>query len=119
MLTGAISGSDNNYTAFIGYPAEVAILNPVTNMVGRAIGTNYTYNGSVHHIVAAKLKIFPYSGAFNASQQPLGYFRVVALDIDGQNGAYPVASTWSGAIDFHDQSNGIVYGSKLYGWGRG
>ncbi|KKS42381.1 MAG: Parallel beta-helix repeat protein, partial [candidate division CPR1 bacterium GW2011_GWA2_42_17] len=118
LLTGAFSGSDNNYTALVGYPAEVAVLDAVPNAATRVIGTNYTYNGSVHHIVTSKLRILVYRGAWGASQQPLGHFRVIALDIDGQNGTYPLVSTWAGVIDFHDQSDGTVYGCRLYGWGR-
>ena len=34
------------------------------------------------------------------------------------NGAYPAASTWAGAIDFHDQSHAWIYGCQLYQWGR-
>ena len=87
-------------------------------MLGRAIGTNYTYNGSVHHIVTAKLRILPYMGAFNASQQPFRLFQDCGFRYRWPKRGLSVASTWSGAIDFHDQSNGTVYGSKLYGWGR-
>src|SRR3989339_548606 len=39
-------------------------------------------------------------------------------EIDADNRAYPAASTWAGAIDFHDQSHAWIYGCQLYQWGR-
>ena len=117
LLTGGIAGSNNNYTAFIGYPGELPVLDAIPTRVGFAVRNNFLYNGDPHHIVISKIKVLPYLDAVGASQTS-GYYRLIAIEIDGQNGAYPAASTWAGAIDFHDQSHAWIYGCQLYQWGR-
>jgi len=117
-IRGSNAGTDNNMTAFIGYPAESPVLDTRVHSLDNAIRNNSQYDGDARYMVFSKMKIFPYGIAFMIENSTGGNFRVVGLEIDGNNVQLPSVSTWSGIIDFHDTRDGWVLGCNLHHWGR-
>lgn len=118
FLPPSINGSSNNYTAFIGYPGELPILDGRINSDGGVIRNCYDYEGNTGYTTLAKIKIYPRGIALRFNKSTVGNYRVVAIEVDGLNKTLPVSSTWGGAIDFHDMSNLKVYGCHIFYWGK-
>ena len=117
-IRGSNAGASNNMTAFAGYPTEFPVLDTRTNSLGNAIRNNSQYDGDARYMVFSKMKIYPYGIAFLVTNSTGGNFRVIGLDIDGNNLELPNASTWSGLVDFHDTHDGWVFGNNIHHWGR-
>jgi len=119
-VSPALSGMENAFTAFVGYPGEMPILDTRIAVHDAAIRNCYDCS---HHFVFSKMKIFPFETALtislaDADSPRNGYIRVVGIEADGNNLQLPNASTWSGCIDFHDFNHGKVLGCKIHHWGR-
>lgn len=99
------SGSENNCTAFIGYPGETPHLTQYVR--------NF-YDENAGYMTLSKLKIRPTTIGVRIQDSTTGHFRVIGIEVDG---TLQAASTWSGALGFHDISNICVYGNIIHNFG--
>ena len=106
-------GSVNNHTAFVGYPAEIPVINTITNSLASCVRNSYDGAG---YIVLAKFKFFPYSAGVRYNYSYTGYYRMVGIEIDGQ-GIYPAFQSQIGAIGTDCISDVDILGCSVYGWG--
>ncbi len=109
-LEPGINGSENNYTAFIGYPTESPIL---SGGISGTVRNNYSDTG---YTVLSRLKLVATGIGVRIQSSLVGHYRIVGLDIDGQ-GIYPTTSARAAAITPTNISNLYIYGCKIHGWG--
>ena len=111
-----VSGTDNNRTAFVGYPGEYPLLDGRTTAT-RSIIKNYTADeANTGYIVLSKMKIYPYYDGVGLLQTSVGYFRVIAIEVDGLD-TQPASQWQVGAFDVKDASNVKIYGCQAHHWG--
>ena len=115
-LAPAINGTANAYTAFVGYPGELPVLDSTTDSNSGGVIRNVYENTG--YTAISKLKIIPRGTAVRVQQTNIGYYRIIGLEIDGINDTFPYGSTWAGVFGFYDMDNVIIYGNKIHDWGR-